>query len=88
MPDESSGLSTPRGATVKGMLSQFFSAKKETKQTPAARVLNKTMTHVPREEMESEYKQVITMMQDQITVKASEVQKLKDQIEGLKLQLA
>ena len=38
--------------------------------------------------MESEYKQVITMMQDQITSKATEVQKLKETIEDLKQKLA
>lgn len=71
------------------MLTNFFSAnKKEVKQAAGVKTVNKSMSNLPRDEMESEYKQVITLMQDQITVKAGEVQKLKEVIEDLKLKLA
>ena len=70
------------------MLTNFFSAnKKEVKQAAGVKTVNKSMSNLPRDEMESEYKQVITLMQDQITVKAGEVQKLKEVIEDLKLKL-
>ena len=71
------------------MLTNFFSAnKKEVKQAAGVKTVNKSMSNLPRDEMESEYKQVITLMQDQITVKAGEVQKLKEVIEDLRLKLA
>jgi len=47
------------------MLTNFFSAnKKEVKQAAGVKTVNKSMSNLPRDEMESEYKQVITLMQD------------------------
>ncbi len=70
------------------MLTNFFSANKKEIKQAVVKTTNKSMSNLPRDEMESEYKQVITLMQDQITVKAGEVQKLKEVIEDLKLKLA
>ncbi len=70
------------------MLTNFFSANKKEVKQAVVKTVNKSMSNLPRDEMESEYKQVITLMQDQITVKAGEVQKLKEVIEDLKLKLA
>lgn len=92
---------TPRGGAMKNMLANFFgaSSKKDLSggggraphQAGAAKALNRTVTidaSVTREEMEAEYKQVISDMQNSITAKVTEVKGLREELDRLRQTVA